>query len=206
MVNWLRKEVAANRREMEDDALVKHLQVTLPTINPLPTPTPPGPATSLREQTLRSLLRLIDSCITQLKAQGPSRTCNESKEEVYSTGALVGRRPSQGTRGPRSSTTTSCSTPSSQTTRSSLPSAPTFTAPTRCTIGLCHQFYHDQFYQFGPNNSVIGLISFVPITYHGTARHRTIEEMRCRGCGRGRGRGAFWSRPVRTGKQPVTQP
>jgi len=28
-----------------------------------------------------SRLRLIDSCITQLKAQGPSRTCNESKEE-----------------------------------------------------------------------------------------------------------------------------
>ena len=27
------------------------------------------------------LVRLIDSCITQLKAQGPSRTCNESKEE-----------------------------------------------------------------------------------------------------------------------------
>ena len=26
-------------------------------------------------------LRLIDSCITQLKAQGPSRTCTESKEE-----------------------------------------------------------------------------------------------------------------------------
>jgi len=26
-------------------------------------------------------LRLIDSCITQLKAQGPSRTCNESKKE-----------------------------------------------------------------------------------------------------------------------------
>ena len=26
-------------------------------------------------------LRLIGSCITQLKAQGPSRTCNESKEE-----------------------------------------------------------------------------------------------------------------------------
>jgi len=23
----------------------------------------------------------LDSCITQLKAQGPSRTCNESKEE-----------------------------------------------------------------------------------------------------------------------------
>jgi len=28
-------------------------------------------------------LRLIDSCITQLKAQGPSRTCNESREEPY---------------------------------------------------------------------------------------------------------------------------
>jgi len=27
-----------------------------------------------------SYLRLIDSCITQLEAQGPSRTCNESKE------------------------------------------------------------------------------------------------------------------------------
>ena len=28
-----------------------------------------------------SYLRLIDFCITQLKAQGPSRTCNESKED-----------------------------------------------------------------------------------------------------------------------------
>ena len=28
-----------------------------------------------------SYLRLIDSCITQLKAQGPSRTCNESEEQ-----------------------------------------------------------------------------------------------------------------------------
>ena len=28
-----------------------------------------------------SYLRLIDSCITQHKAQGPSRTCHESKEE-----------------------------------------------------------------------------------------------------------------------------
>jgi len=28
-----------------------------------------------------SYLRLVDSCITQLKAQGPSMTCNESKEE-----------------------------------------------------------------------------------------------------------------------------
>ena len=30
----------------------------------------------------QEFVRLIDSCITQLKAQGPSRTCNESKE-VY---------------------------------------------------------------------------------------------------------------------------
>ena len=28
-----------------------------------------------------SYLRLIDSFITQLKAQGPARTCNECKEE-----------------------------------------------------------------------------------------------------------------------------
>ena len=28
-----------------------------------------------------SYSRLIDSCITQLKVQGPSRTCNESKKE-----------------------------------------------------------------------------------------------------------------------------
>ena len=28
-----------------------------------------------------SYLRMIDSCISQLEAQGPSRTCNESKEE-----------------------------------------------------------------------------------------------------------------------------
>ena len=28
-----------------------------------------------------SNLRLIDSCITQLKAQEPSRTCNESEDE-----------------------------------------------------------------------------------------------------------------------------
>ena len=28
-----------------------------------------------------SYLRLIDSCFTQLKAQGPSRICNESNEE-----------------------------------------------------------------------------------------------------------------------------
>ena len=32
-----------------------------------------------------SYLRLIDSCITQLKAPGPSRTCNEIKEEEEET-------------------------------------------------------------------------------------------------------------------------
>ena len=30
-------------------------------------------------------LRLIDSCITQLKAHGPSRTCNEITEEEEET-------------------------------------------------------------------------------------------------------------------------
>ena len=33
-----------------------------------------------------SYFRLIDSCITQLKAQGPSRTCNESQEEEEGLG------------------------------------------------------------------------------------------------------------------------
>ena len=33
-----------------------------------------------------SYLRLIDSCITELKAQGPYRTCNESKEEEEDNG------------------------------------------------------------------------------------------------------------------------
>ena len=28
-----------------------------------------------------SYLRLVDSCITQLKAQGPSRNCDESNKE-----------------------------------------------------------------------------------------------------------------------------
>ena len=42
-----------------------------------------------------SYLRLTDSFITQLKAQGPSRTCNESKEEETSlcpAGAATGAR------------------------------------------------------------------------------------------------------------------
>jgi hypothetical protein len=40
------------------------------------------PAHSLSEITeAGSYLRLVDSCITQLNAEGPSRTCDESKEE-----------------------------------------------------------------------------------------------------------------------------
>jgi len=39
-----------------------------------------------------SYLRLIDSSTTQLKAQGPSRTCNESKEEDMRCGMPVPRR------------------------------------------------------------------------------------------------------------------
>jgi len=47
------------------------------------TPRPPAPLTRTRRASrcsVPSYLRLIDSCLTQLKAQGPSRTCNESKE------------------------------------------------------------------------------------------------------------------------------
>ena len=43
--------------------------------------TPRGCRLSPVEPGASSYLRLIDSCITQLKAQGPSRTCTESKEE-----------------------------------------------------------------------------------------------------------------------------
>jgi len=38
----------------------------------------PTPFTLLDEG---SYLRLIDSCITQITAQGPARTCNESEED-----------------------------------------------------------------------------------------------------------------------------
>ena len=44
-----------------------------------------------------SYLRLIDSCITQLKAQGPSRTCNESNDEEEEVAGLAeGARASAG--------------------------------------------------------------------------------------------------------------
>jgi len=46
----------------------------------------------------RMLMRFIDSCITQLKAQGPSRTCNESKEEedINDDGDAASRGASRG--------------------------------------------------------------------------------------------------------------
>ena len=43
-----------------------------------------------------SYLRLIDSCSTQLKAQGPSRTCNESKEDEDRGTSLIRKRPPLG--------------------------------------------------------------------------------------------------------------
>ena len=46
------------------------------------------------------ILRLIDSCITQLKAQGPSRTCDEIKEER--TGRAEGTTPFDGSQPPSS--------------------------------------------------------------------------------------------------------
>jgi hypothetical protein len=46
-----------------------------------------GPGCSVVVTEAVSSLRLIDSCITQLNAQGPSRTCNESKEEAEEAGA-----------------------------------------------------------------------------------------------------------------------
>ena len=56
-----------------------------------------------------SYLRPIDSCITQLKVQGPSRTCNESKEERERTRTGGGSRgwaarSPQSTRTPRPAT------------------------------------------------------------------------------------------------------
>ena len=46
-----------------------------------------------------SYLRFIDSCITQLKAQGPSRNYNESKEEIFlQAGVWVGYPDSRGFR------------------------------------------------------------------------------------------------------------
>jgi len=46
-----------------------------------------------------SYLRLIDVCITQLKAQGPYRTCDESKEEEEERTCGKRRRAARRTRG-----------------------------------------------------------------------------------------------------------
>ena len=43
---------------------------------------PPPGGGWLRTTPMMGCNRLIDSCITQLKAQGPSRTCDESKKDV----------------------------------------------------------------------------------------------------------------------------
>ena len=40
-----------------------------------------GLANMVQVMSAGSCLRLIDSCMTPLTAQGPSMTCNESKEE-----------------------------------------------------------------------------------------------------------------------------
>ena len=40
-----------------------------------------------------SSLRLVDSCITQLKAQGPFRTCHETQERKKKKVGRVGRGP-----------------------------------------------------------------------------------------------------------------
>ena len=63
-----------------------------------------------------SYLRLIDSCITQLKAQGPSRTCNESKEEEK-------KKPAERDSGPRESVS------KSHIRGDSLPGKGEFTTP-----------------------------------------------------------------------------
>jgi len=62
------------------------------------TMTPPNtPALGVTNGTeAGSHLRRIDSCITQLKAQGPSRTCNESKEEEE----VINGNPTPETRNP----------------------------------------------------------------------------------------------------------
>jgi len=51
----------------------------------------PQPYTGVVVTEACSYLRLIDSCITQLKAQGLSGTCNESKEEEEEEGWHRGR-------------------------------------------------------------------------------------------------------------------
>ena len=68
-----------------DSNALNSLQATLHpafySLHPTPYTLHPTPYTLRPQFPTGNPSRLIDSCITQLKAQGPSRTCNESKEE-----------------------------------------------------------------------------------------------------------------------------
>jgi hypothetical protein len=46
-------------------------------------------------------------------------------------------------------------------------------------LGLCYQFYPDRFYQFGPDNSVIGPVSFVPISYQQGSQGKPLKAALC---------------------------
>jgi len=68
---------------------------------------------------LSEYLRLIDSGITQLKAQGPSRTCNESTEEEEKE--FGGMDPTATPMSAALSAGPSHTTPSTHTTRHTTP-------------------------------------------------------------------------------------
>ena len=61
--------------------LTLNARVVLVEWNPLVPPQPQPLPEMCSGSEVGSYLRVIDSGITQRKAQGPSRTCNESKEE-----------------------------------------------------------------------------------------------------------------------------
>ena len=48
-------------------------------------------------------------------------------------------------------------------------------------VGSCCQFHPYRFYQFGPHNSVVRLISFVPIAYSPASRTRPVGRGVCGG-------------------------
>ena len=50
----------------------------------------------------------------------------------------------------------------------------------RCAsfAGLCYQFYPYRFYQFGPDDSVIRLIGFVPIKYQRGSQGQPLKPVR----------------------------
>ena len=67
-----------------------HRTSLTPTLTTPDSPKSSGNSSSLREggSEAGSCLRLIDSCITQLKAQEPPRTCNENNEEEEGVSVL----------------------------------------------------------------------------------------------------------------------